>query len=516
MTLRFVPTPLEHPLEPPAPRGTAASTRRWPTRSCPPPPGTRSWRRLRRARRARGHHRAAAGALHRPALHHPQGAERRRARPRARAALAAARWSRSSGSPATTTISPRRARPSWIAADGARGHAPRSRRARPTRRSRRCTASRWATASSPPSRRSRPGCRPRSSATRRWPGSSGITVPEATVAGSFAGAHGRAARAARRRCCLDSTHPAAKRAAAPHLVRALRPGRASSTTTSTAGRRRSGTAARTSGVTVGDGAALVMLEASLGRDRLVAGRRRLRHPAEPRAVRPRRPPADRRRRARAALAQRAAPPGGRERAAADRRLPRRPGRAPLPGARPRRSTSGCGSRGSSPLPRWSGVIVEPRVDRVLEKFGVDLADLLAPPGAARGAAGALAAAGRGGPGARAAPGRPRRGYGAAGARRREIDPTLARPIQGARQQALAGTQDIEKKLVQHLKRRQETELGQLGQGPDRGAAGRQAAGAGPDRGAVPGALRPGAARRADATPSKRGTRAALEGPPEPA
>ena len=29
-------------------------------------------------------------------------------------------------------------------------------------------------------------------------------------------------------------------------------------------------------------------------------------------------------------------------------------------------------------------------------------------------------------------------------------------------QALAGTQDIEKKLVQHLKRRQETELGQIG------------------------------------------------------
>jgi uncharacterized protein YllA (UPF0747 family) len=43
----------------------------------------------------------------------------------------------------------------------------------------------------------------------------------------------------------------------------------------------------------------------------------------------------------------------------------------------------------------------------------------------------------------------------------EIDPTLARPTQTARQQALAGTQEIEKKLVHHLKRRQETELGQL-------------------------------------------------------
>jgi uncharacterized protein YllA (UPF0747 family) len=43
----------------------------------------------------------------------------------------------------------------------------------------------------------------------------------------------------------------------------------------------------------------------------------------------------------------------------------------------------------------------------------------------------------------------------------EIDPTLARPTQAVRQQALGGTQEIEKKLVQHLKRRQETELGQL-------------------------------------------------------
>jgi uncharacterized protein YllA (UPF0747 family) len=43
----------------------------------------------------------------------------------------------------------------------------------------------------------------------------------------------------------------------------------------------------------------------------------------------------------------------------------------------------------------------------------------------------------------------------------EIDPTLARPTQAARQQAIGGTQEIEKKLVHHLKRRQETELGQL-------------------------------------------------------
>jgi uncharacterized protein YllA (UPF0747 family) len=43
----------------------------------------------------------------------------------------------------------------------------------------------------------------------------------------------------------------------------------------------------------------------------------------------------------------------------------------------------------------------------------------------------------------------------------EIDPTLSRPVQGAKHQALSGLQDIERKLIQHLKRRQETELGQL-------------------------------------------------------
>ena len=53
------------------------------------------------------------------------------------------------------------------------------------------------------------------------------------------------------------------------------------------------------------------------------------------------------------------------------------------------------------------------------------------------------------------------GYGTLEKSASDIDPTLVRPIQGARHQSLAGTQEIEKKLVQHLKRRQETELGQI-------------------------------------------------------
>ena len=115
-----------------------------------------------------------------------------------------------------------------------------------------------------------------------------------------------------------------------------------------------------------------------------------------------------------------------------------------------------------PMPRWSGVMVEPKVDRALEKFGVTLDELLGPPGALEArlvrsqlppeVTGALASL-------RAAI---ERDYETIGQRAVEIDPTLARPVEGVRNQALAGTQDLEKKLIQHLKRRQETELGQIG------------------------------------------------------
>jgi uncharacterized protein YllA (UPF0747 family) len=122
---------------------------------------------------------------------------------------------------------------------------------------------------------------------------------------------------------------------------------------------------------------------------------------------------------------------------------------------------GMGIDRQQPLPRWSGVLVEPRVDRVLEKFGVTLSELLAPAGALEArlvrsqlpkeALEALASI-------RTAV---ESGYEQLARAAETIDPTLTRPIQGVRQQAVAGTQEVEKKLVQHLKRRQETELGQL-------------------------------------------------------
>ena len=258
---------------------------------------------------------------------------------------------------------------------------------------------------------------------------------------------------------FDSTHPSVKRAAAPYMVRALRQaGELDADLDRWA--EAQGVTARTSGITVGDGAALVMVEASQGRDRLVQdggafvtrrSRERFDLAAieriaadEPTRLSPNvllRPAVE------SALLPTVAYLGG-------------PGELRYLALTPP-VYDRLGIPRQLPLPRWSGVIVEPRVDRVLEKFGVQLTELFAPPGAlearlvrAQLPAEAVEALDR----LRA---RSSEGYAVLERAATEIDPTLARPTQAARQQALGGTQDIEKKLVQHLKRRQETELGQL-------------------------------------------------------
>jgi bacillithiol biosynthesis cysteine-adding enzyme BshC len=282
--------------------------------------------------------------------------------------------------------------------------------------------------------------------------------PDATVAGAYAGAMAELL-ASSGLLFFDSTHPAAKRLAAPHLVQALREAAALDDDLDRWAEAQ-GVTARTSGVTVGDGAALVMLEASLGRDRLVRDgdafvTRRSRErfdlgaieriaAQEPTRLSPNvllRPAVE------SALLPTAAYLGGPGELRYLLLTPPVYGRLGIPRQRP--------------LPRWSGVIVEPRVDRVLEKFGVTLADLAAPPGTleARLVRSQLPAE---------AVESLRRlrtaldeGYEVLERAAAEIDPTLARPTQAARQQAIGGTQEIEKKLVHHLKRRQETELGQL-------------------------------------------------------
>ncbi len=282
--------------------------------------------------------------------------------------------------------------------------------------------------------------------------------PDATVAGAFAAAMAELLAPAGI-VCFDSTHPASKRLAAPHVLRALERAAAidDDLERQSAGL---GETARTSGVVLGDGAALVMLEGAQGRDRLVAldggfvtrrGKERLTldelrriADTEPTRLSPNvllRPVVE------SALLPTVAYLGG---PAELRYLALTPPVYRQLGIAPQR-----------PLPRWSGVLVEPRVDRILEKFEIRLEELLDPPGALESRlvrsqvpAEAVAAL-------ESLRADIDAGYATIERAAGDIDPTLVRPVQSARHQALSGTQDVEKKLVQHLKRRQETELGQI-------------------------------------------------------
>ena len=113
------------------------------------------------------------------------------------------------------------------------------------------------------------------------------------------------------------------------------------------------------------------------------------------------------------------------------------------------------------VPRWSGLIVEARVEKVLERHGLAASDFNGAPGAleARLAREAL-------PPELAAmltqlradvEGR----YAQLAEEVKRVDPTLERTVQSARNSALAGTQEIEKKLVASLKRGNETLVSQL-------------------------------------------------------
>jgi bacillithiol synthase len=282
--------------------------------------------------------------------------------------------------------------------------------------------------------------------------------PEATVAGAYAGALADLVAEAGV-VVLDSAHPAVKRAAAPLVLRALEQAAVLDDDLDRHAEAR-GVTSRTSGITVGDGASLVMLEGLQGRDRLIAhdggfttrrSRERftldqLRRIAEedPTRLSPNvllRPVVE------SALLPTVAYLAG-------------PGELRYFGLTPpvyRR----LGVERQLPMPRWSGLLVEPRVDRVLEKFGIGLDDLREAPGVLE----ARLVRSQLPPEATAALQALRSAldeqYQVLTRAAEAIDPTLTRPVQGARQQALGGTQDVEKKLVQHLKKRQETELGQI-------------------------------------------------------
>jgi uncharacterized protein YllA (UPF0747 family) len=127
----------------------------------------------------------------------------------------------------------------------------------------------------------------------------------------------------------------------------------------------------------------------------------------------------------------------------------------LPAAAPLYDVVGGGVERQAPVPRWSGVLVESRVDKLLARHGLRLEDLEAQPGAleARVVRESL-------PPEIATRFRELRqaleeGYACVAEAVERVDPTLARPIQSARNSALAGTQEIEKKLLATLKRENE-------------------------------------------------------------
>lgn len=282
--------------------------------------------------------------------------------------------------------------------------------------------------------------------------------PDATVAAAYGGALAELL-APSGVVVLDSTHSTVKARAAEHLLAALEGDEALERALA----RRAAELERAGadpGVALGDGATLVMVEAAAGRDRLVRDgdgylTRRSRERFDRQTLR--------------ALAREEPgrlSPNVLLRPVVESALLPTVAYVAGPGELRYLALTGpvydaLGVPRQTPLPRWSGLLVEPRVDRVLAKFGIGLADLLEPEGALESrlvrsqlpadAIAALAAL-RESIAAR---------YDEITRSAIAIDPTMERPVRSAKHQALASSHDIEKRLVQHLKRRQETELGQL-------------------------------------------------------
>jgi len=127
----------------------------------------------------------------------------------------------------------------------------------------------------------------------------------------------------------------------------------------------------------------------------------------------------------------------------------------LPTAAPLYQVVGGGVAPQAAVPRWSGILVEGRVDKLLARHELGLEDLQTPAGALEARVvreslppeimdrfGTLRHA-------------LEEGYARLAEAVERVDPTLARPVQSARNSALAGTQEIEKKLLASVKRESE-------------------------------------------------------------
>ena len=282
---------------------------------------------------------------------------------------------------------------------------------------------------------------------------------DATVAGAFAAALAELL-APFGIVCLDSTHRAVKRLAAPYIVTAA--GLASDLDRDLA-RQASELeqAGIVSGVSVGDGASLVMFEGALGRDRLMLdGHDLVTRRSQERLT------MDRLQAIAAEDPERLSPNVLLRPVIESAILPTvayvaGPGElrylelTPPVYRRLRVSQQ-------VPIARWSGIVIPRRVDRVLEKFGAELDELLAPDQALEARVvhdqlpkAALQALGDLRESIEAA-------YNVVQRIGTDIDPTIEKPLARLRNQAIEGAADAEHRLVTHLKRRQATELTQIG------------------------------------------------------
>lgn len=281
--------------------------------------------------------------------------------------------------------------------------------------------------------------------------------PGATVAGAFGLALAELL-APLGVLCLDSTHVAVKSAARPLLLRALE--EAAPLEAALAARAGELAAMRIeTGVTVGDGAALVFVDGPLGRDRLVRddggfrlrrGRERmsladLAHLAE---ADPRRLSANVLLRPvlESALLPTVAYVAG-------------PGELRyLELARPIYQRLGITRQ--VPVPRWSGLLVEPRITRLLDKLGATL-DELGEPGLLEERIARAALPPETASTFATLRDLVARGYDPVIRTAVAVDPTLERPAAAAKGQALHAIANLEKKLLQHARKREALELAQV-------------------------------------------------------
>jgi bacillithiol biosynthesis cysteine-adding enzyme BshC len=283
--------------------------------------------------------------------------------------------------------------------------------------------------------------------------------PDATVAGAFGTAMAELL-APFGIACFDSTHPAAKQAMAPLLVQAAEraPELDRALVARDASLREAGVHP---GVDVGDGASLVMMDGPAGRDRLIPDRdgwtlrRSGAQVSRDALVRV------------AAGAPEQISPNVLLRPVVERALlptvayVAGPGELRyLPLAAPLYDALGVPRQ--VPVPRWSGIVVEAQVDRVLQKFGGSLEELLTDgaalerrvvreelPPAARAALESLHTHGA-------------RDFGTLRSAAESVDPTLVRAIEGLARRAEWAAERAERKLTNHLLRRRAVELSQVG------------------------------------------------------